>query len=493
MVLGTATLLSGIWIVIVVDNSQLTIVFLGQHLTPTILKENDLKPKWLTELQQKSWEPEVLLSGIVLYGMFKMPGLLDDFLYYFKVNFSVSTNDIDNFVGLMKVAVYWLTGGLIAHLITRGIWVGMVGLSFTFPKGITLDELKLTDKYKKYLSRIPSTEKIILNLEGFSSSLFSISFMMFMMMIGGYFYLLMTIIVPVVTLLSFYKDIFNNDIFGGILTGYLLVVLVVGFIGFIDFLTMGFFKRFKWVAKIYWPLYRVVGVLSLARFYRPIYYILLSNIKGWKIATLLTIFVVLSFQWVMGIATATYPGEGLSQISLWSDRQGVSSYTGNYDDQIDDIKSITASIQSDIIRGNTVRLFMVLRAGREDSIKAHCNLDSLFQIEGLASEAARLQCLTTFYSVAIDDSILTNLPFKFHYKSKTQQRGLLTYIDVSNLEAGLHHLSIDMPKDMYRNGRITNIPFYREETFVPYFVPDKPESADQEDESYLKLKPILPK
>ncbi|MEP5610925.1 MAG: hypothetical protein ABJP45_01685, partial [Cyclobacteriaceae bacterium] len=217
------------------------------------MKENDLKPKWLTELQLKSWEPEVLLSGIVLYGMFKMPGLLDDFLYYFKINFSVSTNDIDNFVGLMKVAVYWLTGGLIAHLITRGIWVGMVGLSFTFPKGIALDELKLDNKYRKYLSRIPSTEKIILNLEGFSSSLFSISFMMFMMMIGAYFYLLITIIVPVVGIIYLFPDIFENDVVGVILAGYLLLVLGIGFLGFIDFITLGFFKRFKWIGKIYWP------------------------------------------------------------------------------------------------------------------------------------------------------------------------------------------------------------------------------------------------
>lgn len=78
-------------------------------------------PAWLTELQQKSWEPEVLLSGIVLYGMLKMPGLLDDFAYFYKTNFRTGTTDIDTFVLMMKIAIYWLTGGLIAHLISRGI------------------------------------------------------------------------------------------------------------------------------------------------------------------------------------------------------------------------------------------------------------------------------------------------------------------------------------------------------------------------------------
>ncbi len=457
------------------------------------MEENNKKPTWLSELQQKSWEPEVLLSGIVLYGMFKTPGLLDDFLYYYKINFSANSNDIDNFVGMMKVAVYWLTGGLIAHLISRGIWVGMVGLSFTFPNGIVLDKVKLTDKYRTYLSNIPTTEKIILNLESFSSTLFSISFMMFMMMLGAYFYILVTIIVPVLTIVYLFNELFDNDTFGYFLAGYLITVLAFGFIGFIDFVTLGFFKRFKLISRIYWPIYRIVGTLTLARFYRPIYYTLVSNIRKWKIALMLTAFVVISFTWVGGISNSTYPGESLSRISLWSDSQNTGSYTGYYDDQIDDIKSINASIQSDIIRGNTVRLFLVLRADREDSIKAYCNLDSLFQIEGLGQSQARLQCLKTFHSVSIDDSVFADLPFKFHFKSKARQRGLLTYIDISYLESGLHHLEVKMPASMYRNNRIAKIPFYREETYIPYFVPDPSTPPKSDSESYLKLKPILPK
>ena len=457
------------------------------------MEEQDQKPKWLHELQLKSWEPEVLLSGIVLYGMFKMPDLLDDLLYFFRVNFSDNGNIFESFVGLMKVAVFWLTGGLIAHLISRGIWVGMVGLSFTFPKGIILDDLKLTDKYKKYLSRIPTTEKIILNLESFSSSLFSISFMMFMMMLGTYFYLFITIIAPILTSIYFFGDIFDIEWVGYVLAGYIISIVVIGFMGFVDFVTLGFFKRFKWIAKIYWPFYRFVGTLTLARFYRPIYYILVSNIKGWKIALLLTIFVVTSFQWINKSGNTTYPGESISQISLWSNSQGTGAYTGYYDDQIEDIKSVEASIQSDIIRGNTVRLFLVLQATREDSIKKHCNLDSLFNVEGMNRANARLQCASSFYTIRVNDSIYSDLPYKFHYKSKTKQRGLLTYLDVSSLESGLHHISINMPDGMYRNGQVANIPFYREEPYLPYMVPETGSQRESEGESYLKLKPILPK
>ena len=392
------------------------------------------------------------------------------------------------------MAIYWLTAGLIAHLISRGIWVGMVGLSFTFPKGINAEKLKFTDKYKDFVNRIPDTEKIILNLESISSSLFSISFMLFMMMIGGYFYLLITIIVPVVSMMYLFPDILDNDLFGKVLAGIIISVLVIGFVGLIDFLTLGFFKRFKWLTKIYWPFYRFIGTITLARFYRPIYYILITNIKGWKIALFLIFFVGTSLWSVTG-ENSKYPGEKYSSISLWSDSQTTGSYTGYYDDQVEDIRSVVASIQSDIIRGNTIRLFVVMQASLEDSVKKHCRIDSLYKIEGLSNAEARLQCLADFYKITLDDSVLTDLQFKFHYKSKTDQKGILTYIDVGELRTGLHHLSIYLPEEMYneRSSRVANIPFYREESFVPYYVPDQYKNEEKEVQPYLKMKPILPK
>ena len=126
-------------------------------------------------------------------------------------------------------------------------------------------------------------------------------------------------------------------------------MLIAGFLGFIDFVTLGFFKRFKWISKIYWPIYRLVGVLTLARFYRPIYYILVSNISRWKIALAIAAFAMISF-WSIGNNQSQYAGEDFSQINLWSDNIETGAFTGYYDDQNDNIKSVVASIQSDVIQ-----------------------------------------------------------------------------------------------------------------------------------------------
>lgn len=110
--------------------------------------DQESTPKWLEELQLRSWEPEVLLSGIVLYGMFKTPDLLDGLLHFFSANISGS-NDFNNLVAILKIGTYWLIFGLILHLVSRGIWVGMVGLSYTFPNGINHQRIHFKERFKK--------------------------------------------------------------------------------------------------------------------------------------------------------------------------------------------------------------------------------------------------------------------------------------------------------------------------------------------------------
>jgi hypothetical protein len=279
--------------------------------------EKNEKPDWLDELQKKSWEPEILLSGIVLYGMFKAPELLDSLLDYAHVNFDISIGDFRNFITLFKVSINWLTFGLILHLISRGIWIGMVGLSFTFPRGVDVEKLKLSGKFQQKLSKVPALEKIIINLEKISSMLFSVSFMMFMVIVGAYFYLFVALVLPI-TLISRIDDLDWEGWVGISVAVFAITILIIGFIGLIDFITLGYFKRFKVISKIYYPLYRFISALTLSRFYRPIYYTLISNTPKWKIALFLIPFVVTSFMLIESESEEDYPGENFSRISMWS-------------------------------------------------------------------------------------------------------------------------------------------------------------------------------
>lgn len=450
------------------------------------------KPQWLSELQQKSWEPEILLSGIVLYGMFQAPGLLDDLLAYAKLNIWGNFTDLDNMIALLKIALYWLTLGLILHLVSRGIWVGMVGLSFTFPNGINKEKLKLSPEFQNRMDRIPPIQQIIINLEKLCSSLFSISFMMFMIIIGGYLFVLITLIIPIVSFIIYIGPQNIKDSSELAIQIYAYVALGIALIALFDFVTLGLLKRISWLSRIYYPLHRFVSALSLARFYRPIYFTLITNYNRWKIGVFLVVFVFGSVFMMGRIAwSGSIPGESWTRLTFWNNNQNVASFSGNYDDQNDAFHSVQAHIQSDIISENTIRLFTVLRIGVEDSIKKHCNYDSLLQLD-TANYYVELHCASKFYQVLLDDQKLDSVDWLFHYKQKTNQRGLLTYLDITDLPRGIHNLTIMGPDEMYENRKFSVIPFYREISPDGYYA--SPSSkGKEEDPSYLRLKPILPK
>ena len=435
-------------------------------------------PKWLEDLQQKSWEPEILLSGIVLYGMFKVPDLLDDFLMYFKLNIFGNSTDIENLVALFKMGIYWLITGLILHLICRGIWIGMVGLSYTFPKGIQMGKVHYAEPFREKVKSIASYEDIVIRLEKISSTLFSVSFMLFMSLLGGYFFFLVLLIVPFTT--TWFLTRFDTDgIIMDIINIWVFIVLTIGILALIDFLSLGYFRRFKIVAKLYWPVHRFVSALTLSRFYRPIYYGMVSNFNKWVFFFLLLTFTAVSLVGAASITDFPNPGDSWSRLTFFGSSPGYTSFAGSYDDQNEENPSFRAHIPSDIINGNVLKLFVVANIRYEDRMEQHTPMDSLKLLHQDTSDLAlKMISIGNFYQILIDGQPIEDLSWLFHYKTHVRQRGYLTYIDISHLPEGMHEVVVRGPDEYYSNAFAT-IPFFRDPSAlnVRATVPEKTPEA----------------
>lgn len=420
-------------------------------------------PKWLEELQQKSWEPEILLSGIVLYGMFKVPELLDDFLAFFKLNIFGNSQDIDNLVALFKMGIYWLIGGLILHLVCRGIWIGMVGLSYTFPQGIQMSRLKYKGKFRDKVEGIPSYKHIVIRLEKVCSSLFSVSFMLFMSLIGGYLYFLVLVIIPFTVAYLVFDIGFTGQVFDAFQI-YVLFVVCIGLIALLDFVSLGYLRGFKWFSRFYWPLHQFISALTLSRFYRPIYYGVVTNFNKWTFFVFLVLFTVISIFGAGSISNKLYPGDSYSQLELWDNGQGYVAFSGNYDDQNQAFPSVRAHIPSDVISGDVLKLFVVAHITYEENMLERTPLDSLRKVYPDTSDVAlKLMVIDSYLTVSIDDQEVEVNRWFFHYKQHTNQRGYLTYLNIGELEEGPHELKVSLPNSF----NLSIIPFYKDLTFNP--------------------------
>lgn len=128
-------------------------------------------PQWLTDVQNNSWEPEIILSGLTITFLF----IMDDKIFNF---FAMLIQDYD--IGVTGYILYAfavlglnaITVLLIFHLLLRGLWVGMIGLSYVYPQGI--DESKLPLTFKMY--GVEDARSYVITIEKHCSIFFSLIF-----------------------------------------------------------------------------------------------------------------------------------------------------------------------------------------------------------------------------------------------------------------------------------------------------------------------------
>ncbi|MEQ8711905.1 MAG: hypothetical protein RIC80_02755 [Cyclobacteriaceae bacterium] len=384
-----------------------------------------------------------------------MPDLLDQLLLFVKKEVTGRYTDIDNFISIMKISVFWLIVGLIFHLVTRGIWIGLVGLSFVLPDGINKDRLRYAREFNSEVDDIPDLNRLIIKWEKICSSIFSISFLLFMTIFGAYAFLFVFLVVP-----FFLIDIFDpNGKLEVIWDIYSMLVIGVSLVALIDFLTFGLVKKIPILSYIYFPVTRIVRIFSLSSLYRPIYYTWASHINRWVFISGMVLFLLANYV----LADRFFNGDRVdyenSNITMYHETMGQGAYSGYYQDSFSTFYSMRAQIPSDIIVGDVLRVFLPLSPDYEEIVKKNCGYGERIQ-KGQFKPQAALECHQESYLLSINDSTIESRDFRFNFQQSTQQKGLLTWIDISTIPEGLNDLRVDL---ILENDtlRWAQVPFYK--------------------------------
>lgn len=233
--------------------------------------------EWLEKLQQESWQLELLISGLALFGIWESQNVIREFEYYLQIN---SVSDI-RFATNIFVKFLWAGWvifliNLLIHIIIRGFWIGAIGLRYV-SGDIDFDALKYSDKFiNHYKKKIGSYDEYIEKLEKISSVLFSFTFLLFFMFLSlVIFNLFFALIISIVGKLIPDGSTVGPQIFGIIGIFYYGLGLLVLF----DFISLGAFKKIKEpsVSTIYFWIYRFYSTISLSFLYRPLFLNFIDN------------------------------------------------------------------------------------------------------------------------------------------------------------------------------------------------------------------------
>jgi len=426
--------------------------------------------KWLEILQQESWQLELLISGFAIFLLAESYESVHNLDYQISLLLSGST-----YYGLLYIpyqvmvgAWYVLIINLILHVLLRGLWISTIGLRYV-SGDIDFNKLNISPKFDRFLrSKIVSFDLYIQQLEKLCSAVFGFTFLIIFILISG------GLFVVGIVIMAMTMEVISTR-FGGpwvmVIVPFLLLYLLGGFIYFLDFITLGWVKRKKRIARFYYPIYRFFSVITLAFIYRPIYYNLLDNKFGRNIVLFLIPYLI-GFTLIASLTVRT-------QAYLPGNRQLQSISNNFYDDTLDGKPIYSASISSKFIKNGYAQLFLPYVARGDDKvIEAICPdlkpAKTGFFFFGIDDPIRRnmnadlaLDCHAQRFKIYVNDTLLNNLKYRFHEHPTRKNIGLLTVLDVGYLPRGEHLIKVDVKILQDSNGKDTL--FFRESALIPFW------------------------
>ena len=424
------------------------------------------KPKWLRRLERESWQGELVISGLAIYGSLQLPSLVEAAAQWtvFK------TGDGRHFLLYMiffylAVSANVLIFTFITHFILRALWIGLLGLNSVFPNGIKREN-KMYPPYfmDKALQEFPNNNLNISGLDKVCSVLFAFSAYLVLIILA------ITIDLGILSILI----IALNAVLPKIITQIIVGLFLTFFFGvvFANFLFNSKSFRGKPIAKKYhYRISTLAGKIMLHVFYRPANYIgftFLSNINlGQYIKAsaffFFSVLAVTMFQLISGssILYVLHKDKLLERYER-IDRTHPEVYEETRIPE--DGYIVSAMIESERISGDYLKVFVPVLRGEKGTIENLCGeWSSDPQLDDTENQKNRwqfwLDCYTKYHRFYVNDT-LYDVEIVKHTHRNRGEFGILTYIPTQNFKKGKNLLKVEKVGAGGKVARTMNIPFW---------------------------------
>jgi hypothetical protein len=384
------------------------------------MMENSKTPAWLVDIQNRSWEPEILISGITLTSLFLLSNHVYNLFGMLIQEYDVNHIQMYILFGISTVILTGLKLVLIAHLILRGLWTGLVGLSYVYPHGMRRH--RLTEETRAL--DFPSPSELVIHVERVCSLLFAFVFASF-----SFFLTLYLLYLPAVLL----RFVINNEtiyLFSNV--AYFLVIVPL-FIFIMD-------RKFK---------NSTLRMRLRTHLLRNIYLVFVTNIGRTKSKLVFSLYFII----LMAFSISDILEFGFLNKSSEFSREGVVLLVDQdkYESERDHGRRIEkATLHTFEVEDDYVSLFVSYY--KQDEYTQQKSRQHAGDVKKLYPRLARsMNALPDLYRIQIDTTMIQNVRWYKTRKIKTGQQGYFATIDIDSLCDGYHELRID--KLLWRRGR----------------------------------------
>lgn len=441
----------------------------SRESTPPGPDKAALSPFRLPGETAPTWEVELLLSGATLFTLMQVPAWLSAQLLFWDVRLGGDLQELVGLAGMFaKVIAYTLIFTLIAHLMTRGLWVAAIGLRSVYPGGIRWRRLRYGPHFRAVARReLPTLKRLIDRSDDIASQMFAVAALM---VVATLYSLIATALLVLLAWLLAWP--FGGRFFEGILLT--LVLLWGGGSLLANWLDRRLSRKAQagvwlgWVA----PVQRLQLRLPLSRLSTGLMLVFSSRFGAVR-GTLILLALLYA---LMGIAVADMLWDrarlSAGEARFIAQLDGAHAIQpGHYADQRDPlVHALVPYVQSQQVRGDYLRLVIpyqvqqhptaleglcpgvepALRAAATESHSAYRALDedpaTLQRLRGAESAEAEaatrvLDCASRLHALRLNGEPL-QVPFSFRIGADTELPAFLAMIPIGHLPPGQHVLEV---------------------------------------------------
>ena len=402
-------------------------------------KNENRIPQWLKELQDNSWEVELLISGGAIFALIQADVALLEFHKSLRTtNFFPGMNI---FFVLSMITIKTLTLGFIFHLVLRAIWLSFICINYVFPRGIQFDKLKLKKPYKVTSSDNADLYEQIIKVDKASGLIIFVSILSTIVFIG--------IAIMVAVFSGFERGLFwlTESDWTNVAVDFMWVIAAIYYV---DFLFFGILRKIPFLTYLTFPVFKLLDWISLRFVFEKSLRILNTNMSKTSMVLGTVIFFITSI-----LLTASSVQRNMGWPNVYDQRKYRRALTPDndkraynyawYRDQYD-----WGVIQSDIIKENYLRVYIKYDVYKDTEIE---KLDSANQY------------LSNIGEVGIDDSVLTDIEWFSAWQKENENMGIVANIPIHKLKNGRHTLKFRYVSSIDSAGKPIwkhQIPFWKD-------------------------------
>lgn len=394
----------------------------------------------LQRLRDRTDELELIISSLTIFALYSLPGwLFNSYSGVFTHLSTAMTIAGTVGIGLLTGFCYGMACCFVVHLMTRGYWVGLIGLRTVFPAGINWSKTPgmgpLTRERQRL--RLPDLDTVIERTDRLASSLFAVISLLTLSVIWFGTILMVTLVVAGEIGGRF--GLTNAGIGAGTIGMIVVFAGLPALLWTLDAVLAVRIPRLQQSRSflaIVGGLGRIVGFVYPQRLILPVQLTLQSNTRP----VIFYLALVISITALVAVGNLRFLGWRTftlsNEFTYLDDSHVADGFRSPYYEDMASAKDRIRAwprVSSFSQTGSFVTLFLPYQPLRDNLI-----LDQLCAEKELTGHV----CLRQLWSVDIGQISVPMDGFKAAERMDLNMRGLIGVVPLSGLEPGLHTISV---------------------------------------------------